>query len=90
MCIRDRPKRGFKNIFKIEYNIINIRDLAKRFKASDIVDLDILKKMGLIKKGPVKLLGDGEINFPLIVKVNKFSRKAKEKIEAAGGRVEVV
>ena len=87
---RRLPKRGFKNIFKIEYSIINIRDLAKRFKASDIVDLDILKKMGLIKKGPVKLLGDGEINFPLTVKVNKFSKKAKEKIEAAGGRVEVV
>lgn len=87
---RRLPKRGFKNIFRKEYHIVNIGDLAKRFKASDIVDPKALREVGLIKKEPVKLLGNGEINFPLTVRVHRFSKQAKEKIELAGGKVEVI
>ena len=87
---RRLPKRGFKNIFRKEYDILNIDDFVKRFKASDIVDPKALKERGLINKGPVKLLGNGEINFPLTVKVHKSSKQARKKIEAAGGKVEVV
>jgi large subunit ribosomal protein L15 len=87
---RRLPKRGFKNIFRKEYDIVNVDDLVKRFKAGDIVDLKALKERGLINKGPVKLLGNGEINFPLTVKVHKSSKQARGKVEAAGGKVEAV
>jgi len=90
--IRRLPKRGFKNPFKIEYEVINIKDLVKKFKANDVVDPNSLKEKGLLKgkNKLVKLLGEGEIDFPLIVRVNAFSRSAKEKIEKAGGKVEII
>ncbi|WP_084222164.1 50S ribosomal protein L15 [Thermodesulfobacterium hydrogeniphilum] len=90
--IRRLPKRGFKNIFKIEYTVINIKDLAERFKENEIVDYESLQMKGLIKgkNKLIKILGDGEINIPLIVKVHAISRSAKEKIEKAGGKVELV
>lgn len=87
---RRLPKRGFKNIFRKEYHIVNIDDLAKRFKSNEIVDPKALREVGLIKMGPVKLLGYGEITFPLTVRVHRFSKQAKEKIELAGGKVEVL
>lgn len=89
---RRLPKRGFKNIFKEEYEIVNIRDLVKKFKENEEVTPERLLEVGLVKKKKlkVKILGDGEINFPLIIKVHKISKQAREKIEAAGGKIEVI
>ena len=88
---RRLPKRGFTNIFKKEYDLINIRDL-NRFESDSIVDIDTLKGAGLIKgaKDGVKLLGDGEISNPVEIKVHKASKSARDKIEAAGGKVELI
>lgn len=83
------PKRGFTNIFKKQYEIINIKDLTS-FKSGETVDRDVLVKVGLINKAQaVKLLGEGDISHPLHIKVNKISQTAKEKIESAGGKVEI-
>ncbi len=88
---RRLPKRGFTNIFRKEFATINVKDLA-RFEANSTVDLTALKSAGLVKKikDGVKLLGDGDITIPLTVKVNKVSTSARQKIEAAGGKVEIV
>jgi large subunit ribosomal protein L15 len=85
------PKRGFRNIFRKEFSIVNIGDLD-RFEKGSTVDIPALVNAGLVKKVGfgVKLLADGEIKKPLTVKVNSSSQAAKEKVEAAGGRVEVV
>jgi len=82
-------KRGFTNIFKREYSIVNLGKL-NIFKSDSVVDQDKLFEAGLIKsaKKPVKILSVGELNRALIVKADKFSTAAKQKIEAAGGRVE--
>ena len=88
---RRLPKRGFTNIFKKEYALINLNVLS-RFDPETILDLEALKKAGLVKraKDRVKILGDGEISNPLVVKVNKVSKTARAKIEAAGGKVEIL
>ena len=88
---RRLPKRGFTNIFKKHYSLINIRDL-NRFQPNSTLDIEALEKAGLVKKikDGVKLLGHGEISYPLMIKVNKASKTAREKIENAGGKVEVV
>ncbi|MCS7149886.1 MAG: 50S ribosomal protein L15 [Caldimicrobium sp.] len=88
--IRRVPKRGFNNIFKIEYEVINVKDLAERFKAGDTVDPESLRLKGLVrlKNRLIKVLGDGEIDIPLTVRVHAASRSAKEKIEKAGGTIE--
>lgn len=88
--IRRVPKRGFNNIFKIEYEVVNVKDLAERFKPGDLVDPETLKLKGLLKGKDrlVKILGDGEIDIPLIVKTHAISKSAKEKIEKAGGSIE--
>lgn len=85
------PKRGFKNPFKKEYAVVNVRDL-NRFPEGSIVDEEALRKVGLVKGkwDGVKILGDGEVKVSLIVKAHKFSRSAVEKIQAAGGRVEIL
>ena len=85
------PKRGFKNIFKKEYELINISDLNK-FEAGTVLDVNSLKDAGLIRgtKYGVKLLGDGEISNPLAIKIHRVSKTAREKVEAAGGKVELV
>ena len=85
------PKRGFKNIFKKEYELINISDLNK-FEAGTVLDVNSLKEAGLIRgiKYGVKLLGDGEISNPLAIKIHRVSKTAREKVEAAGGKVELV
>lgn len=83
------PKRGFTNIFKKQYEIINIKDLM-RFDSGETVDTDTLIKSGLIKKAmTVKLLANGDISYPINIIVNNVSRAAKEKIESAGGKVEL-
>jgi len=88
---RRLPKRGFNNIFKKEYALINLEDL-NRFDPNTTLDFKALKNAGLVKKEKdgIKLLGSGEISHPLFVKVQKASRVAKEKVEAAGGRVEII
>jgi large subunit ribosomal protein L15 len=89
---RRAPKRGFNNIFKKQYEVINVKDL-ERFKAlASVVDIDVLKNSGLIKceKNLIKVLGDGEINFPIQIKVNGTTKTAREKTEAAGGSIELV
>ncbi|NOQ96266.1 MAG: 50S ribosomal protein L15 [Desulfobacterales bacterium] len=84
------PKRGFTNIFKKQYEIINIRDL-KDLASGETIDRDTLCKAGLLKKPvAVKLLGIGEISRSLTIKLDKVSQAAKEKIESVGGTVEVV
>ena len=84
-------KRGFTNIFRVEYNTVSIGELSK-FESGSEVTPEKLVEAGLIKslRKPVKILADGEIKQPLTVKANKFSASARAKIEAAGGTVEEV
>lgn len=88
---RRLPKRGFTNIFKKNYVGINLRDLA-RFESGSLVDENALVRCGLVKgrRDGIKILGHGEIKCPLSVKVNRISQNARQKIEAAGGNVEVI
>ena len=85
------PKRGFTNIFRKQYNVINIKDLSQ-FAPSSSVDVHLLKEAGLVKKvkDGIKILGSGDISHPLVIRVHKVSKTAREKIEAAGGKVELV
>ena len=88
---RRLPKRGFTNIFKKEISVINVSDLG-RFEAGSVVDEAALVQSGLVKgrRDGIKLLGNGAIDIALTVQINAVSRSAKEKIEAAGGTVEVI
>jgi len=88
---RRLPKRGFTNIFKKRYAIVNIRDLA-HFERGTVVDEAALVDAGLSRRQPdgVKLLGHGAIEYPLVVRVSRCSRSARTKVEAAGGRVELI
>jgi large subunit ribosomal protein L15 len=88
---RRLPKRGFTNIFKKEISVINIRDLSE-FESGSIVDVAALVGKGLVKgrRDGIKLLGQGDINIPLTIRVNQVSKGAEEKIIAAGGKIEVV
>ncbi|MFO7496610.1 MAG: 50S ribosomal protein L15 [Desulfobacterales bacterium] len=87
---RRLPKSGFTNIFKKNFAVINVRDLAK-FESGSVVDEVAVYKSGLVKgkSDGVKLLGVGEIDFPLTIKLSKVSQSATDKITAAGGKVEV-
>jgi len=88
---RRLPKRGFANIFGKNIAVINIRDLA-RFDKGTVVDEVALVEAGLVKgkRDGIKLLGQGEIKHSLDVKVDLISKSAREKIEAVGGKVEVI
>ncbi len=88
---RRLPKRGFNNIFKKEYAIVNVKDL-NCFEDGTVVTIDLLCNVGLVKKisAGVKLLGDGDLDKTLTVQVHKCSRQAEEKITAKGGKFEVV
>ena len=88
---RRLPKRGFRNIFKKAYAEINIRDL-ERFAPDSVVDEELLRQNGLVKGrwDGVKLLGSGEISKSLTIKVHRCSAGARKKIEAVGGKIEVV
>jgi len=88
---RRLPKRGFTNIFKKQFAVVNLGDLA-RFESGGTVDEAALVRSGLVKgrRDGIKLLGNGDIDKALTVKINAVSRSAKEKIEAAGGSVEVI
>ena len=88
---RRLPKRGFTNIFRKEWMTVSVEGLERAFAAGDNVDLAALKTAGLVKKsGAVKVLGTGEVTKALVVTAHKFTEGAKKKIEAAGGRCEVV
>jgi len=88
---RRLPKRGFKNPFRKEWAIVNLRDLAD-FSEGTVVDVEKLKASGFVKKAGcgVKILGEGEVTRPLTVRAHGFSLSARKKIEAAGGKVEVI
>ncbi len=90
--IRRVPKRGFTNIWKTEYDIVNLAalaDLAEADQASAVLTPETLAAHGLVRKGErVKVLGDGEIGKALKVTAHKFSKSARAKIEAAGGSCE--
>jgi len=84
--VRRVPKRGFTNIFRVEYATVNVAQLGG-FEGE--VTPELLLAKGLVRRGqPVKILGDGELSVALQVKAHRFSRSAREKIEAAGGRCE--
>ena len=90
--IRRLPrKRGFTNIFRTEYSIVNVGELSM-FEAGSEVTPERLVVAGVVKslRHPIKVLAEGDINHPLVVKANRFSAAAKAKIEAAGGEVEEV
>lgn len=88
---RRLPRRGFTNIFKKRYAILNVGDLS-RFEGGTEVTPELLRERGLVRKvwDGVKILGEGEISHPLTVEAHKFSSAAAAKIEAAGGRVKVI
>ena len=88
---RKLPKRGFTNIFSKEYAIVNVEDLNK-FENGATVDMAALLECGMIRKelDGLKVLGNGEVTKKLTVKAKIFSASAKEKIEAAGGKAEVI
>ena len=86
---RRLPKRGFRNIFKKRYALVHVRDL-NRFSAGEMVDVDALRKSGLVKRAAdaVKIVGDGELTIALTVRVHAVTEAARKKIEAASGKVE--
>jgi large subunit ribosomal protein L15 len=86
---RRLPKRGFRNIFKKYYALVHIRDL-NRFAAGEVVDVEALRKAGLVKKAAdaVKIVGDGELTIALTVRAHAVTEAARKKIEAASGKVE--
>jgi large subunit ribosomal protein L15 len=91
---RRLPKRGFlPHGTRTEFALVKVKDLSARFHAGSVVDPDALYQARLIKKsgrGAVKVLGDGSIGHALTVKIHKISESARQKLEAAGGRVEVL
>ncbi len=88
---RRLPKRGFTNIFRKEFAIIQVKDL-NMFEAGTVVDVELIWASGLVNdlKNGIKLLANGELTRPLTVKVNKASKAASDKVTAAGGTLEVV
>ena len=88
---RRLPKRGFKNPFRKEYSVVNVGDLSG-FEPNAQLDPDTLKEAGLVWRmlDGVKLLGNGEISHPLVVRIHKISHSARAKIEGAGGKVEIL
>ena len=88
---RKHPKRGFNNKFATNYAIVNVQTINDRFENGAVVDLEILRNCGIIKtnEDKLKVLGNGELTNKITVKAAVFSAGAKEKIEAAGGKIEV-
>lgn len=86
---RRLPKRGFTNIFRKDIAIVNIRDLS-RFESGSLVDETVLIRSRLVKSpyDGIKLLANGDITYPLTVRLNRVSKSAREKIEAVGGALE--
>lgn len=84
------PKRGFNNIFSIEYATVNVSDL-ERFEEGTVVNMELLLNEGIVRKelAGLKVLGNGNLTKKLTVEAKKFTASAKEKIEAVGGKIEV-
>jgi large subunit ribosomal protein L15 len=89
---RRMPKRGFNNIFRIEYAVVNLDAIVERFDAGAVVSPETLRAVGLVsdRRMPIKVLARGEVSKAFTVQAHKFSGKAAEKIAAAGGTVEVL
>lgn len=90
---RRLPKRGFTNIFAKDYTVINLGQLEGRFAAGAEIDIRILKEAGVVSRigeDGLKVLGGGELTTPLTIRAAKFSKTAREKIEAVGGKAEAV
>ncbi len=86
---RRLPKRGFTNIFRTEYSVVNVGDLAGLGEKS--ITIEVLTKKGLVGKNDlVKVLGDGELKSAITVQAHKFSKSAQEKITKAGGKTEIL
>jgi large subunit ribosomal protein L15 len=87
---RRLPKRGFVNIFREEYAVVNLSDLASVGESN--ITPDVLRQRGLVsgKNKRVKILGDGELTLALTVQAHKFSKSAEEKIRNAGGKTEII
>ena len=85
------PKRGFRNRFATKFQVLNLKDL-ERFSGDRRVDPEALEDAGLVKvsRGPIKVLAGGKISRPLEIVVHAASRKARDKIEAAGGKLELI
>lgn len=85
------PKRGFNNVFRKEYAIVNIEELNCFAEGTEVTP-EVLIETGIVKNplAGIKILGNGEVNITLTVKANKFSQSAVEKIQAAGGKTEVI
>ena len=88
---RQLPKRGFKNPFRKSYGVVNVAALSS-IEHDGVIDIEVLKAKGLVKKREkyVKILGEGDINKAVQVRVHAVSRSAREKIEGAGGSVELI
>src|SRR5262245_53428183 len=88
---RRLPKRGFTNIFRVEYRTVNVERLGS-FAGGTVVTPEVLEKAGLLKKGtaPVKVLGNGDLSVALTVRVHKYTGSAAKKIAGAGGKAEVL
>jgi large subunit ribosomal protein L15 len=88
---RRLPKRGFTNIFRKIYAIVNLKDL-ENFKADEKITPEVLVASGMVKKlgDGLKILGDGDLKAPLQITAHIFSKSAREKIEKAGGKAEVI
>lgn len=90
------PKFGFTNIFRTEYNVINVNTLQRladeKKIGKDVLNAESFKKLGLVSslKKPIKILGKGELKAKVNLEVNAFSKAAKEKIEAAGGTIKTI
>ena len=86
------PKRGFTNVFRVEYAVVNLDQLSEVFDAGSSVTPEVLRERGIVRETrvPVKVLGRGDISKQLTVRAHKFSDSAKNKIVAAGGVAEVI
>ncbi|MCM8818695.1 MAG: 50S ribosomal protein L15 [Candidatus Omnitrophica bacterium] len=89
--VRRLPKRGFTHIKKYKVEIVNLNQIEKKFQETEEVNIETLKEKGLIKKGNfVKILGEGNLTKKLTFYAHQFSKKAKEKIEKIGGKVNLI
>lgn len=89
---RRLPKRGFNNVNHIEYQVVSLSSLEKKFKADDVIDIELLHqtKLARNKNLPIKLLANGKLTKKMTIKVNAASQSAIKAVEAAGGKVEVI
>jgi large subunit ribosomal protein L15 len=87
--VRRVPKRGFKNPFQVKYSIMNLKDLESSFSDRNDISLDDLFRV-CGNKAPIKILGQGDVSRALSVEAHRFSKSAREKIEAAGGEAKAL